>query len=72
METLRKTFLTLLAMLIGIGTLMVYSASITARPSDSEQIYLARQLAFLLTALSVGAVAAVLPVNFWRRAAPWL
>ncbi|QDU36462.1 Peptidoglycan glycosyltransferase FtsW [Maioricimonas rarisocia] len=72
METLRKTFLALLAMLLGIGTLMVYSASITARPSDSEQIYLARQLAFLLTALSIGAVAAILPARFWQRAAPWL
>ncbi|MEW4527789.1 putative peptidoglycan glycosyltransferase FtsW [Maioricimonas sp. JC845] len=72
METLRKTFLTLLMMLLGIGTLMVYSASITARPSDSEQIYLARQLAFLFTALTVGAVAASLPPRFWERAAPWL
>lgn len=65
-------FLTCTGLLLAIGTLMVYSSSITARPSDDEQIYLSRHLSFLVLAVMAGIVAAELPARFWRVAAPWM
>jgi cell division protein FtsW len=65
-------FITCAALLLAVGTLMVYSSSITARPSDEEQIYLSRHLSFLVMAVTAGVVAAELPSRFWRTAAPWL
>lgn len=65
-------FATFAGVLLAIGTLMVYSSSITARPSDAEQIYLSRHLLFLAAALTAGGLAAGLPAMFWKRAAPWL
>lgn len=58
-------------MLLSIGLIMVMSASITSRPSTSEQIYLSRHLLFLVIASTAGSVAASLPVRFWFRTAPW-
>ena len=45
----------LVAVLLGFGVLMVYSASVTSRPSEAEEIYLSRHLAFV----GVGLVLAV-------------
>ena len=55
-----------------MGMLMVYSASVTARPTEFEQVYLSRQVMFLGVALAGGLAASLLPAAFWRRAAPWL
>jgi cell division protein FtsW len=68
----RNTFLSLACVLLGIGLLMVYSSSITARPTEFEQVYLGRHVVFLGFALACGVTAALLPAEFWRRAAPWL
>ena len=56
-------------MLIAVGALMVYSASITARPTEAEQIYLSRHLIFLGCAVLAGSVAAHMPASFWERTA---
>lgn len=70
--TLRNTFISLIGVLLGLGLLMVYSASITARPTEFEQVYLSRHLLFLGCAVIVGIVSALVPPRFWRLAAPWL
>ncbi|REJ72832.1 MAG: cell division protein FtsW [Planctomycetota bacterium] len=69
---LRNSFLSLIGVLLGMGLLMVYSASITARPTEFEQVYLSRHLTFLSGGVCVGLTAAFLPSRFWRWAAPWL
>src|SRR5262245_3585725 len=69
---LRHTLISLACVLLGVGVLMVYSASITARPSAADEVYLARHATFLGLAVSCGIVAGLLPATFWRRAAPFL
>ncbi|MEZ6058698.1 MAG: FtsW/RodA/SpoVE family cell cycle protein, partial [Planctomycetaceae bacterium] len=51
---------------------MVCSASMTARPTEFEQVYLGRQTLFLLIAIGCAVVAGLLPARFWINAAPWL
>jgi cell division protein FtsW len=68
----RGLFLTLIAVLVGFGTLMVYSASITSWPSDFEQVYLSRHLVFLLLGIGMAAASAHVPAEQWRRFAPVL
>ena len=70
--TLRNTFVSLIGVLLGLGLLMVYSASITARPTEFEQVYLSRHLVFLGCGVTVGVMSALLPPRFWRMTAPWL
>ena len=72
MTIVRNTFVTLAAVLLGIGLLMVYSASITARPTAFDEFYLARHLQFLAIAVLAGVIAGLLPSRFWIRFAPWL
>jgi cell division protein FtsW len=71
MPLARNLFLSLACVLLGVGLLMVYSSSITARPTEFEQVYLTRHAAFLAFALACGVTAALLPAGLWRRAAPW-
>jgi cell division protein FtsW len=71
-DLLRKLFVSYVCVLLGLGLLMVHSASVTSRPSDDEEVYLSRHLVFLLIGLTAAAVAAVLPSKVWRRAAPWI
>lgn len=72
LETERKLFLSIIAILLGFGILMVYSASITSRPSEYEQVFLSRHLIFLSLALASCLVAGSLPADWWLRSAPWL
>jgi cell division protein FtsW len=72
MDTERKLFLSIVAVLIGFGILMVHSASITSRPSEHEQIYLSRHLLFVAVAVAAACVAGLLPARFWYVASPWL
>lgn len=69
MELERKLLIFVTAALAGLGLLMVYSASITARPTFTDQMYLTRQLMFLGVGIISGAVASTFPATFWRRAA---
>src|SRR5262245_47774772 len=72
MDFLRKLFVSYASVLLGLGLLMVHSASVTSRPTDFEEIHLSRHLTFLAAGLIAAAVAAFLPAAFWKRAAPWL
>lgn len=69
---LRNMLIALACVLLGVGVLMVYSASITARPSSTDEIYLSRHATFLCVAILCGTTAGVMPARFWKRAAPWL
>lgn len=72
MDYSRQLFLALAAVLAGFGALMVHSASVTSWPTEAEQIYLSRHLIFLALGVAVGGVCAILPAEFWKKAAPWL
>jgi len=72
METARSAFAAAAGLLLAVGLLMVYSASITSRPTEFESVYLGRQALFLGVALACGWGAAMVPARWWRLAAPWL
>src|SRR5262245_43604175 len=65
----RKLLIFVTAALAGLGLLMVYSASITPKPSFSDQKYLTRQLMFLAAGVCFAVMSARLPADFWRKAA---
>lgn len=68
----RNLFLSLAAVLVGFGVLMVHSASITSWPTEFEQVYLSRHLTFLAIGIVAGAVCACLPSRVWYQTAPYL
>lgn len=72
MTVVRNTFVSLTIVLLGVGLLMVYSASITARPTAFDEYYLLRHLQFLGIAVLAGVMAGLLPARCWLRFAPWL
>ena len=72
MSQFRQMLASLICALLGVGLLMVYSASMTARPSQAEEFYLTKQALFLLFGLGLGGVATVLPARFWKMSAPWV
>jgi cell division protein FtsW len=65
----RGIFVLAVLMLLGVGVLMVYSASVTSRPTDQQTTYLTRHLAALAVGGLVAIVAASLPSRFWRATA---
>lgn len=69
---LRHLLISLACLLLGVGLLMVYSASITARPSQTEEVYLSRHATFLILAVFCGTITGLMPANLWKRAAPCL
>jgi cell division protein FtsW len=63
--------------LLGIGLVMVYSASIAIAESDkalgyNSSYYLVRQTIFLIVSLTVGFVAFNVPMAWWQKMAPYL
>ncbi|ACT48907.1 putative lipid II flippase FtsW [Methylotenera mobilis] len=63
--------------LLGLGLVMVYSASIAIAESDkalgyNSSYYLVRQAIFLVVSLSVGFVAFNVPMAWWQKMAPYL
>ena len=70
MQTLRSTFVSLVTVLLGIGVLMVFSSSMTARPSDFEQVYLSRHLLYLAIAVALAFVVSSIPAEWLLRLAP--
>lgn len=71
-DPLSGLFVALAGVLLAIGTLMVYSSSVTARPSAAEEIALSRHLLFLLGAGLAGIAVSQLPADIWKKAAPVL
>ncbi|QDT79072.1 Peptidoglycan glycosyltransferase FtsW [Gimesia maris] len=68
----RSLFISMACALLGIGVLMVHSASITSWPTEFEQVYLSRHLVFLAIAACVASSASYLPARFWYDRAPLL
>lgn len=58
--------------LLAVGTVMVFSSSMTARPSELEQIYLSRHLAFAAVGVVAAGAVSLLPARTWRGLSPWL
>ena len=68
----RQMLASLICALLCVGLLMVYSSSMTARPSQAEEFYITKQALFLLFGLGLGGAATVLPARFWKLSAPWI
>jgi cell division protein FtsW len=68
----RKLLISLIAVLLGFGILMVHSASITSRPSEVERVYLSRHLVFVAVGVLSAILASHFPGWFWKKMAPWL
>ena len=68
----RQMLASLICALLCVGLLMVYSSSMTARPSQAEEFYITKQALFLLFGLALGGAATVLPARFWKMSAPWI
>jgi cell division protein FtsW len=51
---------------------MVYSASITSRPTEFEEVYLSRHLGAVAVGLLLTGIVAWTPAERWPRWAPWL
>jgi cell division protein FtsW len=71
------TVLWLVALLLGLGLVMVYSASIAIAEagrvaSGSPRYFLVRHASFLLIGLACTAVVVQLPMRFWQAVAPYL
>ncbi|PPD11158.1 MAG: cell division protein FtsW, partial [Methylotenera sp.] len=63
--------------LLGLGLVMVYSASIAIAEADKavghqSTYYLIRQSIFIVLGLMVGAVSFQIPVAWWQKMAPYL
>lgn len=63
--------------LLGIGLVMVYSASIAIAEADkgvgyNSSYYLVHQAIFMVVALSAGFVAFNVPITWWQKMAPYL
>lgn len=72
MDATRSLFLSLIAVLVGCGLLMVHSASVTSWPTQVEQIYLSRHAVFILLGIGVAGGCSIVPASRWRQLAPWL
>jgi cell division protein FtsW len=72
MDPQRGRFICVACAIVGIGIVMVYSASITSWPTEFERIYLSRQLEALAIGVVLAAICGSLPARFWRGAAPYL
>src|SRR5262245_56353945 len=64
-------------LLLGLGLVMVYSASIAIAEGSratgyQPHYFLLRQSLFVVAGLVAGAVAFQMPLRWWQRAAPWL
>lgn len=72
-----QTLLWVTLILLGIGLVMVYSASIAIAESDkalgyNSSYYLVRQAIFLIVSISAGFVAFNVPMAWWQKMAPYL
>lgn len=66
----RGLFCALVSVLLGFGTVMVHSASITSWPTEFEQVYLSRHLTFLAIGVASAMFCAAVPARVWLRQAP--
>ncbi|MEZ6130823.1 MAG: putative peptidoglycan glycosyltransferase FtsW [Planctomycetaceae bacterium] len=64
---MRRLFVGLVCVLLGVGVQMVHSASLTSMPGRAENVFLSRHLTFLSLAVVCGFLASFLSVN-WLKA----
>lgn len=69
-EDLRRLFVGLVCVLLGVGVQMVHSASLTLRPGQSETVFLGKHLLFLGVAVVCGFAASRIPSSLLRTQAP--
>lgn len=62
----------LATVLVAVGSVMAYSASMTSHPTDKDEAHLARHAAYLGVGLVVATAAGLTPPAVWFRAAPWM
>lgn len=67
-----RLFLSFAGTLLAVGVLTVYSASVTSRPTDFEQVYLLRQMTAAALGLCLALAASLVPVEWWKKWSPWL
>ncbi|MDB4614132.1 putative lipid II flippase FtsW [bacterium] len=72
MDDRRHFFIALVCVLLGVGTVMVHSASITSWPTESEGVHLSKHLIFLVVGIGLAAAAAKLPMAVWFELSTWL
>lgn len=65
-EDMRRLFVGLVCVLIGVGIQMVHSASLSLMPGQSEVVFLSRHLTFLAVSVLCGFVAAQIPAEFLK------
>ncbi|MEQ9406187.1 MAG: putative peptidoglycan glycosyltransferase FtsW [Fuerstiella sp.] len=68
-DDMRRLFIGLVCVLLGVGVQMVHSASLTSMPGQSDQVFLSRHLLFLSLAVIAGFAASCLSSAFLRRRA---
>lgn len=65
-------FISLATILVAVGAVMAYSASMTSRATEKEETHLVRHAAYLAVGVVAAAAAGLTPPALWHRAAPWL
>lgn len=66
---MRRLFVGLICILIGVGVQMVHSASLTSMPSQAETVFLSRHLVYLTFAACCGFVAAQIRPSLLQKLA---
>lgn len=69
--TSRQLHLAFVGVLVGVGVLMAFSASMSSKPGVSSAGYIFRHLACLALAIPAASVASRISPDTWRRIAPW-
>ncbi len=63
---MRRLFVGLVCVLLGVGVQMVHSASLTLLPGQSETVFLGRHLVFLVISVFCGFIASYIPVRILK------
>ena len=69
--TVRQLLVAFVSVLVGVGVLMAFSASMSSRPGVSSAGYIFRHLACVALAIPAAAIASRISPETWRRLAPW-
>ena len=63
---MRRLFVGLICVLLGVGVQMVHSASLTLLPGQSETVFLGRHLVFLVISVACGYAASFVPARILK------
>ncbi|MFY9252982.1 MAG: FtsW/RodA/SpoVE family cell cycle protein [Fuerstiella sp.] len=65
-DDMRRLFVGLICVLLGVGVQMVHSASLTLLPGQSETVFLGRHLVFLVISVACGYAASFVPARILK------